>query len=143
MDRGVWVAGVAELSGYHAPTPDVAVSTRLVRQARAVQLDEVGAAVEVGAFSSLGFRSPTDWLATTTREGVGQCKLTLHLADRIRHMPIVRQAFGAGDLAESALRLLADAWSETVAEVFARDEELLCRWALTLGHKDFRFVLDT
>ena len=94
-------------------------------------------------FYSLGFRSPTDWLATTTREGVGQCKITLHLADRIRHMPIIRAAFGAGDLAESALRLLADAWSPDVAEVFARDEDMLCRWATTLSHKDFRFVLDT
>ena len=69
--------------------------------------------------------------------------MTLRLADRIRHMPIVREAFGAGDLAESALRLLADAWSEQVAEVFARDEEMLCGWAMTLSHKDFRFVLDT
>ena len=143
MDRGVWVEGVAELSRSHAPTPDVAVSTRLVRRARAVQLDEVGAAVDAGSFFSLGFRSPTDWLATTTREGVGACKITLRLADRIRHMPIVRQAFGAGDLAESALRLLADAWCEQVADVFARDEELLCRWATTLSHKDFGFVLDT
>ena len=134
---------VAEMSRYHAPAPDVAASTRLVRQARAVQLDEVGTAVDAGAFFSLGFRSPTDWLATTTREGIGQCKITLHLADRIRHMPIIRGAFGAGDLAESALRLLADAWCESVADVFARDEELLCRWATTLSHKDFRFVLDT
>ena len=143
MDRGVWAEAVAELSRYHAPTPDVAASTRLVRQARAVQLDEVATAVDAGAFYSLGFRSPTDWLATTTREGVGQCRVTLHLADRIRHMPIVREAFGAGDLAESALRLLADAWSPEVADVFARDEEMLCRWATTLSHKDFKFVLDT
>ena len=96
MDRGVWVEGVAELSRYHAPTPDVAASTRLVRQARAVQLDEVAVAVEAGAFYSLGFRSPTDWLATTTREGVGQCKITLHLADRIRHMPIVASRVRCG-----------------------------------------------
>ena len=48
------------------------------------------------------------------------------------------EAFGAGDLAESALRLLADAWCEQVAEVFARDEEMLCGWAMTLSHKDFR-----
>ena len=143
MDRGVWVEGVAELSRYHAPAPDVTASTRLVRQARAVQLDEVGTAVDAGAFYSLGFRSPTDWLATTTREGVGACKTTLRLADRIRHMPIVREAFGAGDLAESALRLLADAWSIEVADVFARDEDMLCRWATTLSHKDFKFVLDT
>ena len=143
MDREVWVEGVAELSRYHAPTPDVAASTRSVRRARAVQLDEVGGAVDAGSFCSLGFRSPTDWLATITREGVGQCRVTLHLADRIRHMPIVRDAFGAGDLAESALRLLADAWCEQVADVFPRDEEMLCGWATTLSHKDFRFVLDT
>ena len=27
--------------------------------------------------------------------------------------------------------------------MFARDEDMLCRWATTLSHKDFRFVLDT
>jgi len=143
MDQTVWVEGALELSRYHAPTPDAAESTRLVRQARAVQLDEVAVAVDAGAFYSLGFRSPTDWLTTTTREGVGQCKITLHLADRIRHMPTVRAAFGAGDLAESAVRLLADAWCVDIAEVFARHEDMLCRWATTLSHKDFRFVLDT
>lgn len=143
MDDGVLVECVAELSRYHAPTPDVASSTCLVRQARAAQLDEVGTAVDAGSFFNLGFRSPTDWLATTTREGVGTCKVTLLLADRIRKMPVIRQAFGVGDLAESALRLLANAWCADVADAFARDEEMLCGWAITLSHKDFKFVLDS
>lgn len=143
MVKRVGAERVAELSRYHAPTPDVAASTRLLRQARAAPLDEVGTALDTGTFYSLGSRSPTDWLATTTREGVGTCKITLHLADRIRKMPIVRGAFGAGDLAESALRLLAEAWHADVADAFARDESMLCGWAVGLSHKDFTFVLDT
>ncbi|MGA9278951.1 DUF222 domain-containing protein [Ilumatobacter sp.] len=143
MDTTVLSECVEELSRYHAPTPDVAASTRLVRRARAAQLDEVGIAVDAGSFFGLGFRSPTDWLTTTTREGVGACRTTLHLADRIRKMPVVREAFGAGDLAETALRLLAEAWHADIADAFARDEQMLCGWATSLSHKDFKFVLDT
>ena len=143
MDTKVLEECAAELSRYHAPTPDVEASTRLVRRARAAQLHEVGVAVDSGSFFSHGFRSPTDWLTTTTREGVGACKITLRLADRIRRMPIVGAAFEAGDLAESALRLLADAWHSDVADVFARDESMLCGWAVSLSHKDFVVVLDT
>lgn len=134
---------IDELSRYHGAGPDVAESTRLLRTVRAAQLDDVAAVVESGSFFGAGFRSPTDWLTTTTQEGVGPCKITLHLAERIRKMPIVRAAFGAGELAESALRLLADVWQPQMAEAFARDEEMLCGWATTLSHQDFRFVLDT
>ncbi len=90
--------------------------------------------VNGGSFYAKGFRSPTDWLMVTTREGVGFCKLTLHLADRIQRMPIVKAAFADGDLAESSLRLLAGAWTESVADVFAssrcrRVSEASNRWS--------------
>ena len=134
---------VEELTFYSDPTPAVTTSTRLLRRARAEQLDEIHAQVGAAKFYRLGFRSPTDWLATSTRDSIGQCKITLHLAARIQVMPVVKAAFTIGDLAESALRLLAAAWNETVADTFERDEELLCQWATSLSHDDFKMVLDT
>ena len=134
---------VEELTFYSDPTPAVTASTRLLRRVRAEQLDEVHAQVSAAKFYRLGFRSPTAWLATTTRDSVGQCKLTLHLAARIQSMPVIKATFARGDLAESALRLLAEAWNDTVAEAFGRDEQMLCGWATSLSHNDFKMVLDT
>ena len=58
-------------------------------------------------------------------------------------MPIVKDRFTRGILAESALRLLADIWRADLAEVFARDEAMLVGWALNLTHRDFKMVLAT
>lgn len=143
MESTVLSDCVEELTFYADPTPAVTASTRLLRQVRAEQLEQVHGQVSAAKFYRLGFRSPTDWLATTTRDSVGQCKNTLHLASRIQVMPIIKTTFAAGDLAESALRLLAEAWNETVAEAFARDEQMLCGWATSLSHQDFKMVLDT
>jgi hypothetical protein len=114
-----------------------------MRGFRAEQLDEIQAVVDGGSLYAKGFRSPTDWLMVTTREGVGPCKQTLHLAERIQVMPVVKAAFAAGDLAESSLRLLTLAWAPAIADVFARDERMLCGWATTMPHSDFKMVLDT
>jgi hypothetical protein len=57
-------------------------------------------------------------------------------------MPLVAQVFAEGDLSESALGLLADAWSESIAELFARDEELLVGWAQRFAVHDFKLALE-
>ena len=72
---------VEEMAECAVPTPAVDAATRGMRRLRAEQLDEVDAVVNGAAFSAKGFRSPTDWLMVTTREGIGFCKLTLHLAE--------------------------------------------------------------
>jgi len=143
MTRQAFVECVEEMSERADPTPAVDAATRAMRRHRSEQLDEVDAVVNSGSFYAKGFRSPTDWLMVTTREGVGFCKLTLHLADRVQRMPIVKAAFAGGDLAESSLRLLAGAWADSVADVFARDEQMLCGWATSMPHADFKMVLDT
>ena len=118
-------------------------STRLSRRARAVQLDEVHAVVVAGSWHRHGFRSPLAWLASTTSESPGVCAVTLELAERIQHIPIVKDRFQRGALAESALRLLSRAWHPDIADVFTRDEQMLVGWALNLAHRDFKMVLDT
>jgi hypothetical protein len=126
-----------------APVDAVDEATRSVRRLRAVQLDELHTAIDTRDWARAGYRSPTDWLVVTSREAFGQCRLTVHLADRIQHMPAVRAAFATGDLAESALRLLADTWTQTNAAAFARDEQMLLGWALRLPHRDLQMLLDT
>jgi len=130
-----------ELASYHAPAPDAIDSTRLMRQARAAQLDDIHATVATNRFYTQGFRSPTDWLATTTHDSVGHARSTLHLADRIQRMPVTKATFATGSLAESALRLLAEAWHADIADTFERDEEMLCGWATRLSFSDFRIAL--
>jgi hypothetical protein len=127
----------------HVPVDAVDGLTRSLRRLRAAQLDEIHAAIEAKGWVRAGYRSPTDWLMVTSHEAYGQCRLLVHLAERIQHMPQVKTAFATGDLAESALRLLADTWSDTNAAAFARDEQMLLRWALRLPHHDLRMLLDT
>jgi hypothetical protein len=125
------------------PLAVVDAATVAVRRARAAQLDRVHDAVQSGRWHVHGFRSPHAWLTSTSGDAPGACSLTLHLADRIQHMPAVKDRFGRGELSESALRLLADAWRPDLAAVFARDEQMLLGWALNLAHRDFKLVLAT
>jgi hypothetical protein len=125
------------------PTDVVGALTRSVRRLRAAQLDEIHAVNATRSWARSGFRSVADWLAVNSHEAFGHCRLTVHLADRIQRMPNVRAAFARGDLAESALRLLADTWTELNAAAFARDEEMLLGWALRLPHRDLRMLIDT
>ncbi len=118
-------------------------ATVAMRRARAAQLDRVHDAVQSGRWHVHGFRSPHAWLTSTSGDAPGACSLTLQLADRIQHMPAVKDRFGRGELSESALRLLADAWRPDLADVFARDEQMLVGWALQLAHRDFKLVLAT
>jgi hypothetical protein len=118
-------------------------ATRAVRQARAVQLDRVHMVVSSGRWHIHGFRSPLAWLTSTSSESAGACAATLELAERIQHMPIAKDRFERGDLADSAVRLLARAWHPDIADVFARDEMMLVGWAMNLAHRDFKMVLDT
>jgi hypothetical protein len=115
--------------------------THARRMARAVEIAEFHRAADAGVWMGRGFRSPSTWLATATGETVGACKRALHLGKRLTSMPDVARAFASGDLSEPALGLLADAWSEQVAEAFARDEEMLLGWAIRLPYHDAKIVI--
>jgi len=125
------------------PTPAVSDAVRRRRRARAAEIHEIASVIESGRHASFGHRSPTGWLATVTGESIGHCKTTVTLVARLARMPRVAAHFADGLLAESALRLLAEAWHPDIADVFQRDETLLLRWATELPHADFKLVLDT
>lgn len=117
--------------------------TRVRRQARAIELHEHHLAADAGIWLGRGFRSPSAWLAAATGETMAACKRSLFLGERLTHMPLVDEAFSAGDVCEANLGLLADAWSDTVADAFARDEHLLCDWAVRLPYHDLKVVVGT
>lgn len=136
-------ACAAELSAASSSTPAVLATTRTLRRARAVQLDEIRSVVESGAYLGEGYRSPAAWLTDITRDSYGACTTAVSMAKRIVEMPLVHAAFHAGDLAETGLRLLTDTWAPAIADEFTRDEALLLGWATSLPAKDLSLLLDT
>jgi hypothetical protein len=122
---------------------ELADITRVRRRARAAELAEFHAAADAGIWCGRGFRSPSAWLAAATGETVGACSRALFLGDRLTKMPLVAEAFAAGDMCEPNLTLLANAWSDTVADAFARDEPMLCHWAVRLPYHDAKVAIDT
>jgi hypothetical protein len=139
------MGSTANQSGRGAVTAERAVDqvTRAIRRLRATQLDEVHTEVSGGGWARAGLRSPTDWLLVTSNETCGQCRLLVRLAEWIQKVPAVRTTFASGDLSESALRLLADTWTDANAAAFERDEQMLLGWALRLPYSDLRMLLDT
>ncbi len=136
-------AVIAAIARMAEPNDGLADSLVAQRRARAEQFDEIAAAVESSSWRAMGFRSPTDWLATATSESIGHCTTSIAIARRLAHMPHVREAFRTGELAESAVRLLTETWHEDIAAVFARDEQMLVDWARDLTHRDFKLVIET
>lgn len=131
----------ADLAGWSGE--EMAGLTAARRRARAAELCELGALVEAGVWMGRGFRSPSAWLAAATGEPLGACKRSLHLADRLGRMPHVAEVFASGLMSEAALGVLADAWAESIAEVFERDVEMLARWAVDLEYRDAKLVIET
>lgn len=121
----------------------VTTLTRQLRRQRFAQLEEIAATLCSGSYAGEGFRSPTDWLAVTTGESVGRCRTWIRWAERLPHLPVVREAFAAGELSESALGVLIDAWHLDVADTYARDEQLLVSWVTSLPYRDVKLVIDT
>ncbi len=125
------------------PIDPVVEATRAVRRARVEQFDLVWRAVVDKEWLRLRFRSPRGWLTAITGESHGACTTTLLLAERIQSMPVARAAFLDGQLSESGLRLLADAWADEIADVFARDESMLVGWVCRLMLREAKTVIDT
>ncbi|MEL6893628.1 MAG: DUF222 domain-containing protein, partial [Actinomycetota bacterium] len=64
------------------------------------------------------------------------------MVHRLPHMPLIAGAFRGGELAESAVRALAEAWSAPVADAFAQSEAMLLGWAQKFPYSDFKDLLD-
>ncbi len=98
------------------------------RSARYVEIVGWRDAVEAGEWVGKRYRSPSAWMAAATGEPVGACKRILTLGERLRKMTHVAELFRLGLVSEAAVGVVADAWHESIADAFERDELLFADW---------------
>jgi uncharacterized protein DUF222 len=93
-----------------------------------------------GSFRRDGHLSAAAWLTDQYGMGAGAAKAQVRVATALRQMPEVREAFGAGEITSSAVRLLADARADH-PDSFAEQEGALVEAAQTKGVDELRRVL--
>jgi hypothetical protein len=71
-----------------------------------------------------GYRTTTEWLAALTGEPVPVARSQIAMASALEEMPATREAFAAGELNESRVKVLAQAQA-LAPEQFAREEAAL------------------
>jgi len=99
-------------------------------------------AVEAGEWVGHTYRSPSAWIAAATGEPVAACKRMLTVGERLHKMPHVAGLFRLGLVSESAVGLVADAWSEAVAVAFERDEVLFADWVKRYPYREAKTKID-
>lgn len=78
-----------------------------------------------GAHEQDASRSMADWLAARTGERRATTGSRMHLARKLRTMPVTSDALDVAEITESHAQVLARALTCRTAEAFVRDEELL------------------
>lgn len=112
------------------------------RSARYVEIVGWRDAVEAGEWVGKRYRSPSAWMAAATGEPVGACKRILILGERLRKMPHVADLFRLGLVSEAAVDVIADAWHESIADAFQRDELLLADWARRRPFREAKMMVE-
>jgi hypothetical protein len=107
-------------------------------EARATRL--IAEAEQEGVPAAEGFGSAVAWLIDLTGDPPYVCRAQVALARSLRHMPLTMEAFSAGRLSVSRVRLLVECREAAPAE-FARDERLLVEQAGGLAARVFPVVL--
>ena len=115
----------------------VVLLAQLSSQFQAVEAHALAAWKPRTTWRTDGSRSPASWLAKRTRAPKKECGSKLWLAHALIKMPLIADAFLAGDVGPAHLRRLFDAHSPRTAEAFARDESVFLTWALECDF--FRF----
>ena len=100
----------------------------------------IAEAEQEGVPAAEGFGSTVAWLIDLTGDPPYVCRAQVALARSLRHMPLTMEAFSAGRLSVSRVRLLAECREAAPAE-FARDERLLVEQARGLAARVFPVVL--
>ena len=81
-----------------------------------------------------GARSAAAWIATRRRLPWATARRRLHLGRALRHLPVVEEAWLAGDISISHVAAVADARTASTEDALARDE------AVVVGHaRDLQF----
>jgi hypothetical protein len=84
----------------------------------------VAVAERRGLARKQGYPSTTEWLMALSGEPAAACRSRVAVAEALEQMPETREAFAAGDLPESRVKVLAQAQA-LAPEQFARDEASL------------------
>jgi hypothetical protein len=93
-----------------------------------------------GVARQQGYSSTTAWLMAVSGDPGSVCRSQVAVAAALQEMPETQQAFAAGTVSESRVRLLAQAQA-LAPEQFARDEALLVAQAATAPSKQLPQVL--
>ena len=94
---------------------------RVSARSDALRARVIAEAERTHAAERQGFRSTSEWVAAITGEPVPVARSQVAVAEALQNMPETREAFAAGDLPQSRVRVLAQAQALAPA-VFARDE---------------------
>ncbi|HEY1332379.1 MAG TPA: DUF222 domain-containing protein [Actinomycetota bacterium] len=92
------------------------------------------------AFSRDGFWSAASWLAVHARESHAASTEQVKTACALEDMPVVRDAYGEGEISASAVRVLTTA-HDTHPELFAEAEPMLVEAAKALMPREFAYAV--
>jgi hypothetical protein len=113
---------------------------RLARRVEARRAEFIAVTDRRGIPGKRGFGSTTAWLMALSGDPAAVCRSRLGVAVSLREMPETRAAFVAGAVAESRVRLLAEA-QKLAPEQFARDEAALVAQAASVSSRRLPQVL--
>jgi hypothetical protein len=94
-----------------------------------------------GEWEADGAATAAAWISTRCRQPKTGAHRRVNLARRLRHAAVVEAAWLAGEINSAHASLLTKARTDTTAEAFARDENMLCDQARTLSFHQFTNVL--
>jgi hypothetical protein len=81
----------------------------LTARVDACRAEYIAEAERTDAARREGFRTTTEWLAVLSGEPVPTCRSQVAVAEALGEMPATREAFASGLLAESRVKVLAQA----------------------------------
>ena len=99
-------------------------AARLDAQTAAFRAGVIAEAERIDAARKEGFSSTTAWLAALSGEPVPICRSQIAVAEALEGMPATREAFAAGEVSESRVKVLAQAQA-LCPDQFAQDEAAL------------------
>ena len=116
--------------------------SRLETMLSAARARVVGEWDRRGAWRATGAKSAPAALASLSRAPKSECGAVLSLERTLRDLPVVQEAWRAGDISAAHARSLARSRNTRTAVVMARDEAMLVHQAMTLSFSAFARALD-
>ena len=102
----------------------------------------VAVAEKRGLARKQGYPSTTEWLMALSGEPASICRSKVAVAEALAQMPATREAFAAGEVSESRVRVLAQAQA-LAPEQFAQDEKQLVAAVVDASSQQVPQVLAT